>query len=121
MAVIKIRGVLVELNLEIDTELYGPFVTTDKKGEYVIIVKYMNSIYGMMVAILLYYNKFVKTLKITGFQINPYDPCVANHLVNDKQQIICFHADNCKLIHQYSKVNDEFINILCDEYESVYD
>ena len=121
MSVIKSRGVLVELILEIDTELYGTFVTTDKKGENVIIVKYINAIYGTMVASLLYYNKSAKTLKRNGFQLNPYDPCVANHMVNGKQQIICFHLDNCKLSQQYSKLNDEFINTLCDEYESVYE
>ena len=84
MTVIKIRGFLVDLLLEIDPELYGPFVTTDKKGSKVIIVQFMNSIYGTMVAGLLYYKKFVNTLKITGFQLNTYDPCVANRLVNDK-------------------------------------
>ena len=29
--------------------------------------------------------------------------------------------DNCKLIHQDSEVNEEFINTLCDEYESVFE
>ena len=29
--------------------------------------------------------------------------------------------DNCKLIHQDSKVNYEFINTLRDEYESVFE
>ena len=27
---------------------------------------------------LLYYKKFVKSLKSKGFKLNPYDPCVAN-------------------------------------------
>ena len=54
MTVINVRGVLVELLLEIDTDFYGPFVTTDNKGEKVIIVQCMNAIYGTMVASLLY-------------------------------------------------------------------
>ena len=29
--------------------------------------------------------------------------------------------DNCKIIHQDSKENDEFINTLRDEYESVFE
>ena len=120
MTVIKTRLVLVDLLLEIDPEFYGPFVTTDKKGEKVIIVKCINAIYGKMVDSLLYYNKFVRTLKSTGFQINPYDPFVANRLLNDKHQTICFRVDNYKLSHQYSKVNGEFINTLRDEYDSVF-
>ena len=82
----------MDLLLKTDQELYGPFVTTDKKGENVIIVQCINAIYGTMVASLLYYKKFVKTLKRTGFQLNSYDPCVANRLLNNKQQTICFHA-----------------------------
>ena len=55
------------------------------------------------------------------FQLNTYDPCVSNRLVNNKQQTICFHVDKCKLSHQYRKVNDEFVNTLRDEYESVFE
>ena len=45
MAIINIIGVLVELILNIYPEFYGPFVTTDKKGEKVIIVQCTNGIY----------------------------------------------------------------------------
>ena len=68
MAVINIRGVLVDLILEIDPELYGPFVTTDNKGKILIIVQCMNSIYRMIVLSLLY----CKKSKNTGFQLNPF-------------------------------------------------
>ena len=74
-----------------------------------------------MVASLLYYKKSVKKLKSTGFQLNPYDPCVENFMVKDKQQTICFHVDNCKLSHQDSEVNDKFINKLCDKYKNVFE
>ena len=70
---------------------------------------------------LIYYKKFVKTLKRAGFQINPYDTCVVNFLVNDKHKTGFLRVDDCKLSHQYSKVNDEFINTLRDEYESVFE
>ena len=114
MSVISIRVVLLELLLDVDSEFCGPFVTTDKKGEKVIIVQCMNAIYGTMVDSLLYYKKYLKTLKSNVFQINPYDLCVGNRLVNNKQKTICFHLDDCKLSHQDSEVNDEFINTLCD-------
>ena len=58
MAVINIRVVLVDLLPDIDPELYGPFVTTDKKREKVVIIKFMNSIYGTMVASLIYFKNF---------------------------------------------------------------
>ena len=121
MTVINIRGVIVDLLLKIDPEFYGPLVTTYKKGEKFIIVQCMNAIYWKMVASLLYYKKFVKKLKSTGLQLNPYYPCVLNCLVEDKQQTIWFEVDNCKLIHQDSKVNYEFINTFRGEYESVFE
>ena len=88
MAVINIRGVLVDLILEIDPELYGPFVTTDNKGKILIIVQCMNSIYRMIVLSLLYCKKSVNTLKNTGFQLNPFFSYVTNSMVNDKQKTI---------------------------------
>ena len=75
----------------------------------------------MIVPSLLYYKKVLKTLKSTVFQINPYDPCVAYRMVNDKKKTVCFHAENCKLSHQDRKVNNQFINKLRDEYDSVFE
>ena len=106
MAFIKIRGVLVYLLLNIDPYFYGTFVITYKKDKKVVILKCMDAMYGTMVDSLIYYKKFVKTLKRTIFQINPYDPCVANRLVNDNQQTIYFHVDDCKLIQKDGMVND---------------
>ena len=74
----------MDLLPEIDTYFYEPFMTTDKKGEKVIILQCMNDLYGTIVDILVYWNKFVKILKSTGFQLNPYYPCVSNRLVKDK-------------------------------------
>ena len=65
-----------------------------------------------MVASLLYYLKFCKTLKLNKFKMNPYYPCVANRLVNGQQQYIIFHVDYCKLSHKYPKVNDSFIGVI---------
>ena len=74
-----------------------------------------------MVDSLIYYEKFVKKMKRTGFQLNPYDTCVANILVNDKQKTICFHVNDCKLSHQDSEINNEFIYTIRDEYEIAFE
>ena len=67
-----------------------------------------------MVASLLQYKKFLNTLNRTRFQLNSYDTCVENIIVNSNKQTIFFHVEYWKLIHQYSKVNDVFINTLLD-------
>ena len=58
---------------------------------------------------------------MNGFQLNPYDTCVSDCLLKNKQQTIWFHVDKFKLSHQDRKVNDEFINTLRDEYESLFE
>ena len=111
----------MDLFLDIDSDLYEPFVTKYKKGKNLLIVKLLNTIYETMVASLLYHNTFVKALKRTGFKLNIYDPCVVNHLINDNQKKICFHFDEWKLSHQDREVNDKFIDTLRDKYESVFE
>ena len=45
-------------------------------------------------ASLLYYRKFHDSLKSIGFEFNPYDPCVANKIINGNQMTIRFHVDD---------------------------
>jgi hypothetical protein len=87
----------------------------------VLIVECLNAVYGTMVAALLYYKKFVKSLVKEGFKLNPYDRCVANKIVNGKQLTICFHVDDCKILHMSTKVVDDVIVWLRSEYESIFE
>jgi hypothetical protein len=74
-----------------------------------------------MVASLLYYRKFTKSLTSVGFKINPYDPCVANKIVDGTQMTICFHVDDCKLSHRSGRANNNIIDWLRQEYESIFE
>jgi hypothetical protein len=121
MAIIKIRGILVDMLIEIAPKVYTPYVTTDRKGVKQLIVQCLNAIYGTMMASLLYYQKFSKSLRSVGFNFNPYDPCVANKQINGSQMTICFHVDDCKLSHKLKKVNDRMIKWLRHEYESIFE
>ena len=58
--IIRIRGVVVDWLVKIAPEVYGPFVTTDKKGNKVLLVECWNAIYGTMIAGLLYYRSFLR-------------------------------------------------------------
>jgi hypothetical protein len=121
MAIIKIRGILVEMLTDIAPDVYKPYVTTDKKGNKQLIVQCLNAIYGTMMASLLYYIKFSKSLLDKGFKFNAYDPCVANKQVNGSQMTICFHVDDCKLSHKSKRANDRMISWLKQEYESIFE
>jgi hypothetical protein len=84
MAFIKIRGILVDIMVEIAPEAYRSYVSQEKKGNKQLLVQCQNTLYGTMIAILLYYRKFVKSLTDIGFIINPYDPCIANKIIEGK-------------------------------------
>ena len=88
---------MVDLLIEIAPYVYGSYAKLDKKGNKVLIIQCLNAIYGTMVASMLYYNKFSKTLKRNNFVINPYDRCTANRMVDGKQQTILWHVDDYKI------------------------
>jgi hypothetical protein len=81
MAFIKIRGVLVDILVEITPDVHISYVSRDKKGMNQLLVQFQNALYGTMVASLLYYCKFVKSLMDIGFIINHYDPRVAKEIM----------------------------------------
>ena len=110
--IVRMRGEVVDILCKLSPETYKPFVTTDKQGNIQILVKCLNALYESMVASLLYYKKFSASLKRKGFVKNPYDPCVWNKIVNGKQLTICFHVDDCKLLHVSPQVIDKTIEWL---------
>jgi hypothetical protein len=118
--IIRLRGVVVDWLAKAAPEVYGPFVTTDKKGMKVLLVECFNAIYGTMVAGLLYYRKFSDSLTEQGYVANPYDPCVWNKVIKGKQSTICFHVDDCKISHVSAKVNNDTIDWLRRDYESLF-
>ena len=44
-----------------------------------------------------------------GFELNPYDPCVANKMVNGEQLTVCWQVDDLTSSHIDPKVNAEFL------------
>jgi hypothetical protein len=84
-------------------------------------VQFQNALFGTMVASLLYYRKFVKSLTDIDFVINPYDMCVANNMIEGDQMTICFHVEDCKISHRKNKVMDSIIEYLKQKYESIFE
>ncbi len=98
--IMRIRGHMVDVLVKIAPKVYGPYLSTDKQGSKQLLVKCLNPIYGTMVASLLYYWKFTRSLKNQGYTMNPYDPCVWNKMIEKKQITICFHVNDCKVSHK---------------------
>ena len=118
--IIRVRGYLVDVLCKIWSG-YEEYVTTNSKGEKQLLLQCENAIYGTIIASLLFYNKFCKTLKTNGFELNPYEPCVGNRMVNDVQQTCGFHVDDVMLTCADVSTNDHFIETLREEYKSVFE
>ena len=75
----------------------------------VLYVRMLKVLYGMLVASLLYYKRFLDDITKIGFERHPYDPCVANRMINNKQHTITWHVDDIKSSHVEPEVNDKFL------------
>ena len=62
-------------------------------------LRLQKALYGMMKSALLFYIKLVLELREMGFDINPYDPCVANKTINGTQMTIRWHVDDLMISH----------------------
>ena len=113
--IMKIRGSLLEILIEMDPEKYNEYVVLEI-GRRIVYVVMLKALYGMMMSSLLYYLKFRGDLEGIGFRVNPYDPCVANRIVRNRQHTVIWHVDVLKSSHVNSKVNDDFLNWLKKKY-----
>jgi hypothetical protein len=68
----RLDGILAELMVQV------------AKGKPILYVQLEKAVYGIMKSALLFYRKLVADLTSLGYEINPYDPCVANKIINGK-------------------------------------
>eukprot|EP00934_Nitzschia_sp_Nitz4_P001751 Nitzschia sp. Nitz4//scaffold498_size9664//8500//9573//NITZ4_009089-RA/size9664-processed-gene-0.2-mRNA-1//1//CDS//3329553090//1751//frame0 len=104
---IRLTEVIVDILLEIDP-MYQKFVCHEK-GRKVIYVKLLKALYGTLRAARLFWMMLTEKLTSWGFEPNPYDPCVANKMVNGTQLTVAWHVDDLKISHKEPKVVDQFI------------
>ena len=90
----------------------------DKKGNTVLYLRLNKALYGIMQASKLFYLNMVKYLKTIGFILNPYDPCVANKMVNGNQLTLIWHVEDFKLSHVDLAVVDDHICLFRQQYHS---
>ena len=57
----------------------------------------------MMKSALIFYRKLISELKGMGFEVNPYDPCVANKMANSSQMTVRWHVDDLMISHSSIK------------------
>ena len=72
---------MAELLTNLEPKLYLKYVTNEK-GRTVLYVKLKKSLYGTLQAALLFWRNLTTSLQEWGFEISPYNWCVANKTVN---------------------------------------
>ena len=82
-------GILAELMVTIAPNIYRKYVTTNPKGKPVLYVQLEKALDGMMKSAFLLYHKLVADLCSISFTINPYNPCVANKMIDGHHLTIC--------------------------------
>ena len=105
---IRFQGVMVELLEMIDPKLYRKHVVVEG-GKKVLYGEAMKALYGTITASLLFWEEVTAQLKKWDFEINPYDWCVANKMVNGEQLTVVWHVDDFKISHKEQAVVDELV------------
>lgn len=105
--VMRVKGLVAKMLVAVEPMLYRKYIVYNNKGCPELYVIVQKALYGMMRSALLFYRHLVKHLKQMGFKLNPYDPCVANRMVNGSQQMVVWHVNDMKISHV-----DEFQNTL---------
>jgi hypothetical protein len=112
---VRFTGTMVDLLLEIDHEMYSPFITYEGKSK-VLYVELLKALYGTLRAARLFWEKLSGKLVDWGFTLNPYDSCVANKIVNGKQCTVGWHVDDATISHLEPEVVDVIIGLMNDEF-----
>jgi hypothetical protein len=113
--IIKIRGILVDMLIEINPEMYWSYIVYEGSHR-VIYVRMLRALYGMIQSALLFYNKFRSDIETIGFKVNDYNTCVANRIIIGKQHTITWHVDDVKSSHQDPAVNNMIYLWLQEKY-----
>ena len=95
--------------------LYRKYLT-DEKGKKVLYLRLQKALYGIMKSALLFYRKLISELKGMGFEINPYDPCIVNKMINGSQMTVRWHVDDLMISHASNDAISQFLRALKDIY-----
>ena len=114
--IMKMTGRLAELMVNTAPAMYRKYVIDDSSGKPVLYVQLQKALYGMLKSALLFYRKLVSDLRAIGFELNPYDPCVANKLVNGQQLTVSWHVEDLTLSHATESAIMDVINHLKSIY-----
>ena len=113
-----LRGKLAEMVVRIDPSMYREYVMYSKNGLPMLYLRLSKALYGMLRAALLFYKRLRSDLEDRGFVVNPYDPCVANKMVDGAQITVCWHVDDLKISHRDKEMVTAFAVDMANIYRA---
>jgi len=109
-ALLKIEGEFVDIMCDVNPE-FLPDVRYEN-GKKVLYVQILKALYGMIESALLWYMLYTEVLQKEGFELNEYDKCVANKIINGKQCTLAFYVDDNMLSHVETAEVDGILKII---------
>lgn len=98
VVIMRVTGKMVDVMCEVNPE-YRDFVVMEGKIQ-VLYLQLVKALYGCVQSALLWYELFVDTLQDMGFVLNPYEPCVANAVIDGSQCTVAWYVDDNKVSHK---------------------
>ena len=111
-------GILAELMVKVAPDIYCPFITINATRKPILYVELQKALYSMLKSALLFFRMLAADLTSLGFQLNPYDPCVANKTINGKQITVLWHVDDIIVAHQDPTVVSQFLEWIQQCYKT---
>jgi len=111
-----LEGTIAKLIMKLDPTLNRKYVWENTQGKPMLYVKLRKALYGTLQAAHLFWRLLSDTLVGWGFELNEYDKCVANKIINGKQCTIIWHVDDLKISHVEQKIVSDIIKKLEDKF-----
>lgn len=108
---VKFTGESVNVLCDVDST-YKQLVTIES-GRKVIYLQLLEALYGTLRAALLWYKLYSTKLQGMGFELNPYDTCVANKQIDGKQCSLGYYVDDNVCTH----VDESVLRRIADTVE----
>ena len=108
---LKFTGESVDIMCKMNPKYEEYFIT--ELGRKVLFVQLLKALYGCVVSALLLFELFSGYLKEMGFEIIPYDSCIANKIIDKKQFTIAWYVDDMKISH----ANQDEVNQIIQDIE----
>ena len=112
---IMFEGIMVDMICEINPSYHKNIMWNRDGRKKFLYGRLTKAVYGILLGVIMFYNKLSKHLTNHGFTRNEYDMCTFKKMVNGEQIIVQFHVDDLKVSHKEKSVLEDFLKDLRDK------